>query len=84
MYLYLIPAKQAPDGIEPDFGRAQQQPFTWGGIYDEASHQYVISTERPLRMLTPLTEGQDVGFDYSALIPKNVPGRALPHETGAG
>ena len=77
MALYLVPAYGSPDtreGVRPDIPKG----IVWAGVYDAASHKYVILTEFDLNA-EPLEEGADVGFDYSSLLaPPPPPPPPLP------
>ena len=68
MTLYHLPAtgeQHTSAGIYPDW--PGETPADWQGVYDEDSNTYVVKAE-DVAGATPMTEGQDVGYDYSALV----------------
>lgn len=84
MNLYLVDAlgsRTDAEGIRPDL--PEGGPWTWAGVYDEASGKFVVRTDEAFGGLHQLSVGDDVGFDYSGLIPQEPEGSPQPEETGA-
>lgn len=78
--LYHLPARGAPDGHEgvvPDLPEGVQIT-AWVGVYDEATHTYVIKTHKPIKGLAELKDGKDIGFDYSRLHHSKLAGEPEP------